>query len=160
MKENLSNHFKALLSFFIITALSFIILVWANFDEDFVFIFSIGYCIDVLPALYLHIEYYIRNLGEEYRVSENELVHYKDSTAKRCKNSDIERIIVYMSPSIYKGSNLHFLAIESYYYARILTKAGEELIITCLLTPNLELALKRLQGVQFERRKGLFNSIA
>ena len=46
-------------------------------------------------------------------------------------------------------------AMEYYRYARIITKTGEEIIITCLMTLDLEEAVKELQGVPYERKKRL-----
>jgi hypothetical protein len=38
-------------------------------------------------------------------------------------------------------------------------KTGEELILTCLLAPRIDKALKQMKGVLFERRKKLFCAI-
>ena len=57
--------------------------------------------------------------------------------------------------SIDTGS-ITFLAFESYYYARIITNLGEELIITCLLTPKVEETVRQLKGVPVIRKKRFF----
>ncbi len=46
--------------------------------------------------------------------------------------------------------------MENYYYARIITHSGEELIITRLLTPEVEKAVRQLEGVPVERIKRPF----
>lgn len=61
-----------------------------------------------------------------------------------------------MSPALYKGSNFHILGIEAYHYARIYLKSEEQLIITCLLAPKVEKAIRGLRGVKIERKKQIF----
>lgn len=159
LKLNFFNHFAALFSLLIVTVLMITCLIWLNFDRDIVLIFSIFYLLDALPALYLHVEYYLRNRGESYEISKNELVRYKNGEQTYYNISDIDNIIVYMSPSVYQGSNLHFLALETYHFARVKMKNGEEIILTCLLTPKVEIAIRKLTDIPYERKKALFSTL-
>jgi len=153
------THFASLLSLLIVTFLFTVLLFWFSFDKDMVTAFAIGFLIDAVPALYLHIEYWIKNKGEEYEIRDREIILRKHGKEITFKNQDIEKIIVYLSPSLYKNSNFHLLAIESYHYAKIRLKTGEELVLTCLLAPRIDKALKQMKGVLFERRKKLFCAI-
>lgn len=159
LRFSFRNHFVALFSLLFLLILIIAILTWLNFDKPAVVIFAIFFVIDLIPTLYLHIEYYLKNKDEEYEVQFDELIRYKNGESESYKVSDIEIIKVYLSPALYRGSNLHFLGIEAYHYARVYLKSGEELIITCLLTPNVEKALRGLRGVKIERKRQFFNNL-
>ncbi|MCB0397485.1 MAG: hypothetical protein KDD36_12570 [Flavobacteriales bacterium] len=159
LRFSLRNNINALLSLIIGFLLSMIVLIFLQFDPYALLAFGIWYGIDVVITLYLHIEYWLKNKGEEYEVHFDELVRFKNGESTVFKVSDIEKIKVYMSPALYRGSNLHFLGIEAYHYARVYLTSGEELIITCLLTPKIEKALRGLRGVKVERKKRVFNTL-
>jgi hypothetical protein len=156
LKITTFTHFASLLSLLIVAVLFILLLFLFSFDKAMAVAFSIGFLIDAMPALYLHIEYWVKNKGEEYEIRENEIVLRKDGKEILYHSRDIQKIIVYLSPSLYKNSNFHLLAIESYHYATIRLKTGEELVLTCLLTPRVDKALKLMKGVFFERKKKLF----
>lgn len=159
LQVTIFNHFASLLSLLIACVGITSILVYLRFDPDAVTVFGIGLLIDAIPALYLHIEYWIKNKGEEYEIRDSEIILRKHGKEMTYKNQDIEKIIVYLSPSLYKNSNFHLLAIESYHYAIIKLNTGEELALTCLLAPRMDKTLKQIKGVLFENRKRLFCNI-
>lgn len=159
LRFSFRNNISALLSLIIGFVLILIVLIVLQFDPYALLAFGIWYGVDVVITLYLHIEYYLKNKGEEYEVHFDQLIRYKNGERETYKVSDIERIKVYLSPALYRGSNLHFLGIEAYHYARVYLKSGEELIITCLLALKVEKALSGLRGVKIERKKRLFNTL-
>lgn len=136
-----------------------VILYFLKFDRYFVLAFIIVWAMDLLPALYLHIAYLFVNYGEEYVIRSTELIRRKGGTIAVYRNSEIDKIIVYLSPALYKGSNFHLLAIEGYHYAIVKLKTGDELFLTCLLAPRIDRSLQLLRGVLFEKRKCLFCSV-
>ncbi len=75
------------------------------------------------------------------------------------RNDEIEKIVIYLPPSLYKNSNFHLLAIESYHYAKVKLKTGKELILTCLLSTRIDKKLKIIKEVPIERKKKLFCAI-
>ncbi|MCF8301815.1 MAG: hypothetical protein K9I94_00965 [Bacteroidales bacterium] len=153
------NHIGALQSLLIVSVIFIGILIWFQFSIDAVIGISILWGIDAITSLYLHFEYLSKNKGEEYEVRDSELIRRKDGKETIYKNDEIEKIIVYLSPALYKNSNFHFLAIEGYHYAIIKMKNGEKLILTSLLAPRIDKSLKQIRGVLFEKRKRLFCSI-
>ncbi len=159
LQVSIFNHFVSLLSLLIACVGIICILIFLRFDPDAITVFGIGLLVDAVPALYLHIRYWIKNKGEEYEIRDNEIILKKHGKEIIYKNQDIEKIIVYLSPSLYKNSNFHLLAIESYHYAKIRLKTGEYLVLTCLLAPRLDKTLKQMKGVLIERRKKLFCAI-
>lgn len=159
LRVTIFNHFES--SFrLLIACVGFIcILIYLKFEPDAITVFGIGLLIDAVPALYLHIDYWLKNRGEEYEIRDSEIILRKHGKVISYRNQDIEKIIVYLSPSLYKNSNFHLLAIESYHYAKIRLKTGDELILTCLLEPRMDKALKQMKGVLLERSKKLFCAI-
>jgi hypothetical protein len=96
------------------------------------------------------------NKSEEYVIKNNLLIRKKRGEETIYRSKDIEKIIVFLSPALYKNSNMFFLAIEGYHYTVVKLKSGEELVLTCLLAPRIDQSLKQLKGVFFEKRKKLF----
>lgn len=159
LRFSFRNHFTAFYSVLILMGFIAVWLLYTNFDEGMVIACTVGLSLDIVPTLYLHIEYLLKNNGEAYEVHFDELVRYKNGEKTTYKVSDIKLIKVYMSPALYRRSNFHLLGIEAYHYARVQLKSGEELIITCLLTPKVERVMNRLRGVKIERKKCLFNTL-
>jgi hypothetical protein len=153
------THFAALQSLFFLTIILTVILYFLDFDRGMLIAFAIGLGFDAITSLYLHFEYLAVNKGEEYYIRDTELIKRKGGEEIVYKNNEIEKIIFYLSPALYKNSNFHFLAIEDYHYAVVKLKTGKELILTCLLAPRIDKSLKQIQGVLFEKRKRLFCKI-
>ena len=153
------NHFRPLFSILILLIMMIPVLYWFNFEKFAIVILGILFLIDFLPALYLHLQYWSENRGEEYSVNENEIIRYTESREEVFKTEDIAQCIIYKSASIDTGSWITLFAIEEYHYARLLLRTGDELIITCLLMPKMDRVLAQLKGVQFERKKRGFNPL-
>ncbi|MDG1849269.1 MAG: hypothetical protein P8I82_02095 [Flavobacteriales bacterium] len=156
LKVTFRNFLNIHLSTIVLMLVGFGILCYLRFDQYFVQVFVFFWMLDLLPAVYLHLSYLSKNKGEEYEVRDTELVWRKGGEKKVYKNHEIEKIIIHLSPALYRNSNFHLLAIESYHYAVVKLKTGEELILTCLLAPRIDKSLKKMKGVLFEKRKRLF----
>ena len=132
------TQYVALQSLLFLAFILAVILHFLNYDRGMLIAFSIGLGLDAISSLYLHFEYLAKNKGEEYEVRDTELIRRKGGEVKVYRNDEIDKIIVYLSPALYKNSNFHILAIESYHYAVVKLKTGEELILTCLLAPRID----------------------
>lgn len=99
-----------------------------NFEKDFITIFLISWIIYTIPVLYLHVEYWIRSWDVKYEIKEGVIIQYKKNEKEVYNAEDILKIILYKSASIDKGG-IPILAMESYHYARVVMKTGDELII-------------------------------
>lgn len=152
------NHLRALLSLFFVGVIMLGVLYWLKFDQSAIVIFGIFFLADAIPALYLHLEYWFSNMGEEYEITSNEIIRYKNGNQLKYSTKNIDKITLYKSASMDKGG-IPFLAVESYYYVRVSIKSGEELVITRLLSSKLEEAVRRLKGVPFIRKKRLLCTI-
>lgn len=131
-------------------------IVWFNYERFFIIGFSIAYLINILAGVYLHVEYYKANRHIEYVIYNDRITVLNKGKRTTYLVEELQKIIVYMPPAVYKKSSLTAWAIEEFYYARIITKNGEELILTCLLTSKLENALMQLKEVEYIRRKEIF----
>jgi hypothetical protein len=156
LRINLRNFLSLHLPTIILILVGVGILSYLRFEKHFVQVFLVVWILDLLPALYLHLTYLSKNRGEEYVVRDSELIRRKNGEETIYKNDEIEKIIVYLSPALYKNSNFHMLSIEGYHYAVVKLKSGEELTLTCLLSPRIDKSLKQMRGVLFEKRKRLF----
>ena len=156
LKISLRNFLSLHLSTLILVLLGLIILYFLGFDKYFVQVFLVVWSLDLIPAIYLHLTYLIQNGGEEYEVRDDGLIRRKKGKEMVYKSDEIERIVFYLSPALYRNSNFHFLAIEGYHYAKVKLKGGGELILTCLLAPRIDNSLMQIKGVIFQKRKRLF----
>ncbi len=156
LKISFFTHFSSLVSLLIVMMLFFMILVFVKFEQDAITVFGILFLVDAIPALILHFEYWLKNKGEEYKVQGAKLIRRAGRKETHVRNDEIEKVIIYLPPSLFKNSNFHLLAIESYHYAVVRLKTGEELVLTCLLAPRIDRELKKMKGVLFERKKRLF----
>lgn len=156
----IKNHLRAL-EFFIATSVLILIasfIMKANFNA--ILIGFGAYSIFFLPSFFLHIEYYLKNRGQKLEIFEEGITLLeKDGSKRSYLNKDLQKIILYKSASLDKGG-IPLTPLESYHFARIIPKQGEEIILTCLMAPNVEDAIKGIKWVPNERRKRLFASIS
>lgn len=133
--------------------LMLVALYFLEFNISAVTIFGIWFAVLTLPVIYLHIEYYLANRGQEVIIKNEELtVISRKGNAYKFKLTELNKVILYKSASLDKGG-IPITPFELYNYARIITKSGEQIIITCLMYPKLEEVINELKGVQRIRKK-------
>ncbi|WP_439481640.1 hypothetical protein [Cyclobacterium plantarum] len=159
LKIRFFTHFSSMLPLIIVGVLFLVVLIWLKFEQDTIKVFGILFLADAIPAFFLHSEYWLKNNGEEYEIHHEGLIRRKNGKEIEIKNNEIEKIIIYLSPSLYKNSNFQLLAIENYHYGLIKLKSGDDLLLTCLLAPRIDIELKRMGGVLIEKQKRLFCSL-
>ncbi|MFM2224477.1 MAG: hypothetical protein RJA07_679 [Bacteroidota bacterium] len=107
-----------------------------------------------IPILYLHIDYYLRNKGEEIEVNNDGIRIRNGNISKFFSKDEIKYVYVYKSKNIEKWG-FPLMGLEFYYFARITMKSEAVIFITCLMGRNLESELQKLEGV-FVQKKGTF----
>jgi hypothetical protein len=112
----------------------------------------------ILPSFYLHGEYWIANYGQIVEIANQSLTITKKGVSKSYSFSEMEKVILYKSASLDKRG-IPFSPMEYYNYARIILKSGEEIILTCLLSPKVDKITDQITGVEKERKKSFFNAI-
>ena len=158
LKINLRSFLSLRLPTMILMLIGVGIMYYADFDYVLVNSFLIVWSLDQLPSSYLHILYYLKNRNEEYEIRDDALIKRHNGETTIYQNSEIEKIIIHLSPALYENSNFHTTSIQGYHYGVIKLKTGEELIITCLMAPRIDKSLKQIKGVFFEKKKCLFCS--
>jgi hypothetical protein len=139
--------------FFWITSIMLFFGVWYFQFEPIVLLGALGFqFVFSFPGWYLHVEYYLKNRGQEVTITSNSVTIKDKNGEKHYSNGEIEKIIFYRP-----GGG--FLSMNSYYYASIILKSGEEIIITRLLTPKVAEFVQNLYGVPFERKIVFFANI-
>lgn len=158
LKQNFKNHTNSLW-FTIVTTLLIVMGWWYfNFDQDYLYVLGLFHVVFTIPALYLHIQYAVRNAFEEIEINPNEIIVKKKGQERRYNSRDLSKIIVYKSASLNKGG-MPLSAMECYHYARLELNTGEEIIITCLMTRKVDEEVRKLSGVPCERKKRFFCAI-
>lgn len=159
LRFSLRNHFDALSPSLFFAVVFFSIIVWERFDRTAVIILSIGYLVDLVPALILHFEYWVKNRGQVVFIDEVEIAIKDRSNERVIKAHDIRKITLHQTPSHSKNSGMRFFTIGSYYFAHIYLRNGEDLILTSLLSPRLKASLRKLKGVYFDEDVSLYNNL-
>lgn len=126
---------KALSYFIFHISLYIAIFVYLKFDTDFFVIFGPMAVFLVLPALFLHIEYYLKNKNEEYELCNDKIIRLKDNIKKIYTKEDIKKIEVIVSPNYFR-SNIYVTAFENYHFAKVYLISGEVIYLTSLLAPG------------------------
>jgi hypothetical protein len=160
LRISASNQLRILSFHFMGTFFMLLALYLLKFNIDFVVIFGGMYVLLTLPLLYLHIEYYIANRKQEITIKDDEIaVITQNGNTHIFKFTELSKVILYKSASLDKGG-IQFTPIESYHYARIITKSEKQIIVTCLMFPKLEEVVNELKGVQKIRMKRLFCTLS
>ncbi len=158
LSQKFSNHFKPLIFHLVGTTIMVLCLACLHFQKEMIFVFEIIWIIYTLPVLYLHLEYYLWNWNLLVDINDDSIKITKNGKQKTYPLDNLSRILVYKSASLDNGG-IQILPLESYFYAKILTKHNEVIIITCLICPNLEDVIMKLNGIPYERKKKIFCSI-
>ncbi len=111
-----------------------------SFVDIGIFIF----CLLAIPALIIHINYYLVNRGDvfEYFVQKKEITIYHEDVVTTFNLDDIDYVQRSMSRN--KAAKRSFVAPwEGYNHSDIYLKDGRRFTVTILLIPDLELPLEK-----------------
>ncbi len=159
LQISIKNHINALYPSIFFAVVFFVAIVWQRFDKTYIVVLSIGYLIDLIPALFLHIEYWTENRGQVVLMNPEEIVIRKGVEETVIKAEEIRKITLHQTPSQSDNSSMRYFTIGSYYFAHIYLKNGEDLILTSLLSPRLKASLRKLKGVYFDEDISLYNNL-
>lgn len=147
-----------LIIFFTVCALFYFYYQEKWVKDSFVF-YGIFLVLNIGPALLIHYEYFKYNYKRKYEITNSGILEISDSNERKIEANEINRIVIYMPPSRYRQSEIKLLAIEEYYFAEVQLKNNQNLILTCLLSTNLEQDLKVIENVVIKRKKALVASV-
>ena len=160
----LKNQLASLSGLMIFTIL-LMITVWLvglneGFGSDLFFFFSVFYLINLLPVIFVHYQYYNANKDKELLIEmdKKQLLIKTHNSVKTINFKEIQKIEIYMMPSMYRGINFQLFPFESYHYAVIETKDKEKIIITSLIVVNLTKLFTDL-NINVVRKRCIFPNI-
>lgn len=154
LQQTIDNHYSAA-RFTIITLLvSIVIFACMGFASTGVHIAALVLLVFSAPGIYVHISYAVSNFDQEFEISKEHIIIKTPQQLRSYATSDIVKIVLYKPASLDFKSGRRALGIEYYSFACLKTKSGEEIIITCLVIPQVEKALSEM-GLKWERKKGL-----
>ncbi|MBZ4190261.1 hypothetical protein [Niabella beijingensis] len=155
LRQTPKTHFSTC-GFILITGiLVFLIGICFNADATLWSIFILYYLLTTLPAVYLHILYYLKNKGEAIELKPDQIIVLRSSREQVYTGKDISKIIVCKSANMDNG--IPMMAVEYYYYAEIVMNNGENVVITCLMSRKIDAILKGYLNVSFYRDKNVFS---
>lgn len=114
-----------------------------GFKIETLYFFTIAFVvISLLPVLFIHGEYYLKNRKVTLRINDlsKTLEYIKDGKALHIDFFDIEKVEWHQSASFLK-KEIQWFPTDRYHYSKIFIKGGDKLIITCLLTTDPTLGL-------------------
>lgn len=146
IKPKILNHLRALapLIFFMFivgVGLSYG-LISNRLDTDTILIISPILLIFVLPPIYFHLTYWIHDFNSEIILNkhENLIIYKRDKIKIQFEISEIESITYFGETKGFNNSTW-----QNYFFYQIQVRNSEKILITCLLTPHLELTIPKLQ---------------
>ncbi|MES2560981.1 MAG: hypothetical protein V4590_14640 [Bacteroidota bacterium] len=158
-RVTIRNQFKSL-EFLIYGSLFFAILVYIlyqneGYSADLLQFFSVYYLVLLIPTLFLHIEYYLKNKNDILTIDTcQELISINEQ--RPISFNEIEKITFFMPPVWHRKGIIRLLPFEDYHYAKIKMKNGEYFVFTCLMAYRVEEALELISGVVIEKKTRLF----
>jgi len=155
MKISLINQLKSLswLFFFLLIIISVISYFVIKNGTNGIFIFLFLSLFQIIPTIYIHVKYYFTDKNKSIVINYNKIEVNLYKTVTIYNDFDIQKIIIYKSANM-DSFGIPLMVFENYYYAKIILKNGTNFELTCLIDPEIEQRLKKLENVKFERVKG------
>jgi hypothetical protein len=124
--------------------------------------FSYSFIICAMPCVYLHLQYYKYNKGRAMDIfpEKGYFIWTSQTGPRTIEFSEIEKIVIYRTPSGFRKNSVRYLPFEGYHYAIIHLKSKDEIIFTSLMAPIVEDAVGYINGVEIEFKKRFFANIA
>ncbi|QRR00150.1 hypothetical protein [Dyadobacter sandarakinus] len=145
----------------IVTMLIF--MTWVLYHYEFSYLqlqgIAIVFFLFCSPAVYLHIEYFFYNMGQEFEINNLGITRKEKGHTQKFKYNEIQEAVIYLSASKYQGSKFQLLPMESYHYIQLSMNNGEKVILTSLLNADLERVLTGNIKVPYRKVKKVFCSI-
>jgi len=110
------------------------------------------YFAGILPALFVHIEYYLINRNDVVLIgAEQKMISFNNKIAVPFNN--IEKITLVMSFVLYRNDTVKFTPWDSYHYALIKMKDGGKFFFTNLMAYKVDEAMRGISEVPIEKAR-------
>jgi hypothetical protein len=139
LKQKLSTQLSYLATQIIIVVIILYIFYAADFDSHiFLCVIIPMFIILVLPTAYIHYNYLEHGNNYSYEINENGIIQYKGDNIIIFDRANFIEIKLFMSGTRLVGSALKKFPFEDYFYAKITTTKGEEILISCLFNKKID----------------------
>ena len=161
LKQKISTQVSLLATQIIIVAIILYIFYAANFDINiFLYVIIPMFIVLVLPTAYIHYDYYNHGRNYSYEINDRGIIQFKNDKFVTFDRANFKEIKLYMSGTRLIGSAVKNFPFEDYYYAKIITVKGEELLISCLFHKKIDDLLESLyREVPLTKEKRFYPSI-
>ena len=145
LKQKISTQVSLLATQIIIVGIIFFIFYAANFDNKiFAYVIIPMLIVLVLPTAYIHYDYYSHGRNYSYEINDRGIIQFKKDKVVAFDRANFKEIKLYMSGTRLIGSAVKNFPFEDYYYAKITTIEGEEILISCLFSKKIDELLASL----------------
>lgn len=145
LSQKISTQISLLATQIIIVVIILYIFYAANFDgKIFVYVIIPMFIVLVLPTAYIHYDYYNHGRNYNYDINDKGIIQFKKDKSVKYDRANFKEIKLYMSGTRLIGSVVKNFPFEDYYYAKIITFEGEEIIISCLFSKKIDKLLLSL----------------
>jgi hypothetical protein len=131
-----------------------------DLDSELIFYYIIFFLINLTPVIFLHTEYIIRNISYRFIIDINnncfKLMNDRKGESEVIYFNNVEQIVIYCAPSVWKKKNFKILSFEKYHFARIFTKNHTQFVITNLLMEDIVECLKIVPNVHLKFKRRIF----
>ncbi|KAA8478228.1 hypothetical protein BDE36_2506 [Arcticibacter tournemirensis] len=148
---------SAIIGHVLLIAMIFYFYCLTDNQDGVLVILGVTYLISMLPAFFLHIEYYTANKHDTVDIDTlSKTITFNDG--QPVSFNDVEKVVLYMPPVWHRKGFIRLLPFEDYHYAKIMMKSGEQFTFTCLLASKVEEVMKTMRGVLIEKKKRVIAS--
>ena len=158
-KQLIAFYFIFYLALFIIGVLSYYLII-NELNSFYLNYLIIWFIVSLAPVVFLHIDYLQRNRNFKFTIDNSNtcFIFYDIKKAESfiLKFEDIEQIIVFCAPSVWKRTNIYVLPFEKYHFGRIFTKNHKQYNITNLLMEDIIDGFKNLPGINVKYKMRIF----
>jgi hypothetical protein len=139
LNQKISTQVSLLATQIIIVVIILYIIYAANFDSSvFIYVIIPMFIVLVLPTAYIHYDYYIHGRNYSYEINDRGIIQFKNDKFVTFDRANFKEIKLYMSGTRLIGSGVKNFPFEDYYYAKITTIEGDEILISCLFSKKID----------------------
>jgi len=91
----------------------------------------------VLPYLFVHGEYFLKNRNTALEVEENIIILYQGEEKYRLGEDEITSIELHLAGGVYKNTDWENLPFQNYHYMKIVDGDGKAFYITSILVNHI-----------------------
>lgn len=150
-KVSNSNRIKAVSSNYIIAIVLVALLFLTGFQKSIFFILLSVWLLDAVSFL-IHFQYLSVNKDDQFEFFSNAIIHQRNGQKETYYSEEISKIVVFLSTDMSISGLTPFISASRYKYANVLLKNGKNIVLTSLLSPEIEKVIKTINEVDIEFR--------